>query len=72
MAEYPYNPKESNAPLIRKTPMKCQLCGKETTVCFMLFLGDWQGLACPECIQQVMDSQERRFVPAGEHTEPGE
>jgi hypothetical protein len=41
-------------------------------ICCMMFLGDWNGLACPECIQQVMDSQERRFVPAGEHTEPGE
>ena len=51
----------------------CQLCGKhKCPQLWMLYLGDWCGWTCAECIQQVMDSQERRFVPAGEHTEPGE
>ena len=52
---------------------KCELCGKPNCPQrWMLYLGDWSGWTCAECIQQVMDSQERRFVPAGEHTEPGE
>lgn len=72
MAEYPCNPEESNAPLIRKTPMKCQLCGKETTVCFMLFLGDWRGLACPECIDQLGESQDRKYAGFHEQSEPAE
>lgn len=63
---------KSNAPPIQHRPLKCELCGKMSEICCMMFLGDWNGLACPECIQQVMDSQERRFVPACEHTEPGE
>ena len=72
MAENPCNPKESNAPLIRRESMKCQLCGKETTVCFMLFLGDWRGLACPECIDQVGNSQPRKFTRCFEQTETSE
>jgi len=72
MAEYPCDPKTSNAPLIRRTPMKCQLCGQETSVCFMLFLADWNGLACPECIDQVGNSQNRKFTGCLEQTEPAE
>jgi len=51
----------------------CQLCGKHNNpLLLMLFLGDYAGWTCPECIQQVIDSQVRRFMPACEMTEPAE
>lgn len=51
----------------------CQMCGKKQCPhLFMLYLGEWSGWACPECIEQVANSQERRFSKPMEHTEPGE
>ena len=71
MAEYVFDPK-SNQPSGRRLPMKCQLCGKESQICCMLFLGDWHGLACPECIDQVANSQQRKFCRFLEQTESAE
>lgn len=50
----------------------CELCGGRNRSLWMLFLGDYQGWTCAECIEQVQQSQQRRFVPAGEHSEPAE
>ena len=68
MAEY--RVPENYPPMSQHLPMKCELCGKESQICCMLFLGDWRGLACPECIDQVSDSMHRKFIPACEQTEP--
>ena len=63
---------KSNLPPIQHQPMKCELCGKMSNICCMLFLAEWHGIACPECIQQVADSQERKFCRFLEQTEPAE
>ena len=51
---------------------KCEMCGGLDRDLWMLFIGDYAGWTCAECIGQVQKSQERRFVAVGEHTEPGE
>ena len=50
----------------------CQMCGKPDQTLWMLFIGDYAGWTCPECISQVQKSQERRYVAMGEHTESAE
>lgn len=52
----------------------CEICGGRDRPLRILAMGSFSGWvwACEECIRQIMDSQERRFMPACEHTEPGE
>ena len=50
----------------------CELCGAHDKDLRILFVGDFFGWACEICIRQIRDCQERRFMPACEHTEPGE
>lgn len=50
----------------------CEMCGKPDQSLWMLYIGDYVGWTCSECIEQVSKSQQRRYMPAGEHTEPGE
>ena len=50
----------------------CELCGGHNRQLRILVLWDYIGWTCPECIDQVSQSQTRRFVAAGEHTEPTE
>ena len=38
----------------------------------MLYIGDFAGWACDECINQLRKSQERQYCGTLEHTEPGE
>lgn len=51
----------------------CKLCGAENRELRILYIGeeyaDW---TCSECIEQICQCQQRRYVPAGEQTEPGE
>ena len=51
---------------------KCQMCGGEDRDRWMLFIGDYAGWTCIECISQVQKSQERRYIAVGEHTESAE
>ena len=50
---------------------KCELCGQEKGV-LRLYLSDWEGWACLECIDQIGKSAPRRYVASGEQTEPTE
>ena len=50
----------------------CELCGAHNRELYFSFIDDYLGWTCKECIYQVRDSQQRRFVPACEQTEPGE
>lgn len=50
----------------------CELCGGHNRDLRILFVGDFIGWACAECIDQIRDSQVRRFMPACEHSEPAE
>ena len=59
----------------KQSPVKtgtCELCGGHNRELYFSFIADYMGWTCKECIHQIRDSQERRFVPSGEHTEPGE
>ena len=50
----------------------CELCGGHDRDLRILMIGGFIGWACEICRKQLRDSQERRFMPACEHTEPGE
>ena len=50
----------------------CELCGKTGGELRMLVAEDFIGWACGECRQQLQECQVRRYMPAGEQTEPGE
>ena len=50
----------------------CEMCGNIGRKLWMLFIGDYAGWTCLECISQVQKCQERRFVAVGESTEPSE
>lgn len=50
----------------------CELCGKFSQELKPLFIGDFIGMACSECREQLRDCQQRRFTSAGEETEPAE
>ena len=50
----------------------CEMCGNLNRKLWMLFIGDYAGWTCLECISQVHKSQERRFIAVGEHTESAE
>ena len=49
---------------------KCELCGGHNRELRILVLTDFIGWACGECIDQVGKSVPRRYVSAGEETEP--
>lgn len=48
----------------------CEMCGGHNRELRVLFVGDFAGWACPQCIDQVGFCQERRFISTGESTEP--
>ena len=51
----------------------CQLCGKHYQDDLRIMaIADFIGWVCPECFRQLKDSMERRFIDAGERTEPAE
>ncbi len=50
----------------------CELCGKKGQDLRILFIDDFAGWACAECIEELRDCVPRRFCAAGEETEPGE
>ena len=50
----------------------CELCGKKETDLRILFIGDFAGWACAECMKELQDCIPRRFTNGGEETEPGE
>lgn len=50
----------------------CRMCGERDRDLWMLYIGDFAGLACSECISQVQQCQQRRFISTGEHTESAE
>lgn len=50
----------------------CELCGGKGRDLYMLFVGDFAGYACTECISQVQKCTARRYCAAGEETEPAE
>ncbi len=50
----------------------CEMCGKPGQTLWMLFIGDYAGWTCIECIGQVQKSQERRYIATGEQTDPAE
>ncbi len=50
----------------------CMLCGAEDKELLFSFIRDYAGWTCKECIYQVRDSQQRRFIATGEESEPAE
>lgn len=51
----------------------CQMCGKHYQDDLRIMaIADFIGWVCPECFRQLKDSMERRFIDAGERTEPAE
>lgn len=51
----------------------CQLCGKHYQDDLRIMaIADFIGWVCPECFRQLKDSMERRYIDAGERTEPAE
>lgn len=48
----------------------CEMCGGHNRQLRMLVVADFIGWACPQCIDQIGRSIPRRFVAAGEQTEP--
>ncbi len=50
----------------------CELCGKPDQDLQMLYLADWQGRCCDECLRQLMNSQIRKYCPCFEQTEEAE
>ena len=63
---------QSKVELDQFRPKMCILCGKMNENCSLVFIGNFRGFACPECISQVNDRQQRRFTVSGEMTEPSE
>lgn len=49
---------------------KCEMCGGHNRTLRMLVLADYIGWTCTQCIEQVGSCIPRRFVSAGEQTEP--
>lgn len=49
---------------------ECELCGARNRQLRILVLCDYIGWSCPQCIDQVGKSIPRRYVSAGEETEP--
>lgn len=62
--------------LISKPPAiqtgTCELCGGHNRQLKILVIYDFIGWACRQCIDQLSESIPRRYVAAGEHTEPTE
>ena len=50
----------------------CEMCGGHNRQLRMLIVADFIGWACGQCIDQVGMSVPRRYVSAGEQTEPTE
>lgn len=50
----------------------CELCGGHSRELRILVLTDFIGWTCPECFKDLQYCMERRFVNAGEMTEPAE
>ena len=50
----------------------CEMCGKEEQDLRILFIDDFAGWACTECIKYLEDCIPRRYCSAWEETEPGE
>ena len=51
---------------------KCELCGGHRRELRIMAQADFIGWACEECRRQLRECQVRRYLPAGEETEPGE
>lgn len=51
---------------------KCEMCGEPDRDLWMLFVGDYAGYTCSECIDRTAKCQQRRFTSSGEETEPAE
>ena len=50
----------------------CELCGGHERDLQILFVGDFGGWACAECVGQLRECTVRRYCSTGEETEPGE
>lgn len=50
----------------------CELCGSHNRKLRILAFSDYVGWTCEQCIDQIGKSQLRRYVSAGEETEPCE
>ena len=50
----------------------CEMCGGHGRELRILFVGDFGGWACAECVGQLRECTARRYCSAGEETEPGE
>ena len=59
-------------PMVIPKKGSCEMCGAPDKDLWMLFIGDYAGWTCAECISQVQKCQERRYVADGEHTECAE
>lgn len=47
----------------------CRMCGKKDCDLWMLYIVDYMGLTCAECIDMAQKCQVRRFSTAVEETE---
>jgi hypothetical protein len=50
----------------------CELCGEKAEELRMLFLDDFAGRVCPECVSELWNSQARLFCGTVEETEQSE
>lgn len=50
----------------------CEMCGAADQDLRILFIDDFAGWACPECIRELQECIPRRYCSAWEETEPGE
>ena len=50
----------------------CRLCGGHNRELRIVIVADFWDWACEQCARQVAESLPRRYVPAGEETEPNE
>ncbi len=50
----------------------CEMCGEFSTDLFHMVAFGYDSHLCPKCRMMVQDRIRRRYLTAGEHTEPAE
>ena len=50
----------------------CEMCGAADLDLRILFINDFAGWVCPECMRELQECIPRRYCSAWEETEPGE
>lgn len=50
----------------------CEVCGEFSTDLLHIFAYGYDTYACPKCRDEIQKRIRRRYITAGEHTEPAE